>query len=51
MGVAGAPAHGGRIPHHGDTGAFLRHTPPATLKGRAAEAAYTALLRDNGVAA
>ncbi|CAL9528358.1 ABC transporter ATP-binding protein [Streptomyces werraensis] len=43
--------HGGRILHHGDTRAFLSHTPPGTVEGRAAEAAYTALLRDNGVAA
>ncbi|MET8113613.1 ABC transporter ATP-binding protein [Streptomyces prasinus] len=43
--------HGGRILHHGDTRAFLAHTPPGTVEGRAAEAAYTALLRNSGVAA
>ncbi|CAL9561827.1 ATP-binding cassette domain-containing protein [Streptomyces sp. Tu 3180] len=42
--------YGGRILHQGDTRAFLSHTPPGTLEGRAAEAAYTALLRNSGVA-
>ncbi|EGX55989.1 ABC transporter related protein [Streptomyces zinciresistens K42] len=43
--------HGGGVIHHGNTGTFLRHTPPGTLEGRAAEAAYTELLRSRGVAA
>ncbi|MGW3626435.1 ATP-binding cassette domain-containing protein [Streptomyces sp. NPDC000880] len=43
--------YGGRILHHGDTDTFLTHTPPGTLAGRAAEAAYTALLRSRGVTA
>jgi ABC-type multidrug transport system ATPase subunit len=43
--------YGGTILHHGNTDTFLTHTPPGTLEGRAAEAAYTALLRSRGVAA
>lgn len=43
--------HGGTILHHGNTRTFLTHTPPGTVEGRAAEAAYTALLRSRGVAA
>ncbi|MET8900284.1 MULTISPECIES: ATP-binding cassette domain-containing protein [unclassified Streptomyces] len=43
--------YGGSVLHHGDTGSFLTHTPPGTVEGRAAEAAYTALLRERGVAA
>lgn len=43
--------YAGRILHHGDTRAFLSHTPPGTMEGRSAEAAYTALLRSSGVAA
>ncbi|MFK0169233.1 ATP-binding cassette domain-containing protein [Streptomyces sp. NPDC090306] len=43
--------HGGAVLHHGDTAAFLAHTPADTLAGRAAEGAYTALLRGHGVAA
>ncbi|MER8028330.1 ATP-binding cassette domain-containing protein [Streptomyces bauhiniae] len=43
--------YGGSILHHGDTDSFLTHTPPGTLEGRAAEAAYTALLTSRGVAA
>ncbi|MET9256643.1 ATP-binding cassette domain-containing protein [Streptomyces sp. NPDC003717] len=38
----------GRILHHGDTRSFLSFTPPGTVEGRAAEAAYTSLLRDSG---
>jgi hypothetical protein len=41
----------GAILHHGTTDTFLTHSPPGTLEGRAAEAAYTALLRSRGVAA
>jgi len=43
--------HDGRIIHHGDTGSFLALTPPGTVEGRAAEGAYTALLRNNGARA
>ncbi|MFD0254578.1 ATP-binding cassette domain-containing protein [Streptomyces sp. NPDC127113] len=43
--------YSGSVLHHGDTGSFLTHTPPGTVEGRAAEAAYTALLRERGVAA
>ncbi|MGW0813968.1 ATP-binding cassette domain-containing protein [Streptomyces viridiviolaceus] len=43
--------YAGSVLHHGNTDSFLTHTPPGTLEGRAAEAAYTALLRDRGVAA
>ncbi|WP_329011209.1 MULTISPECIES: ATP-binding cassette domain-containing protein [unclassified Streptomyces] len=43
--------YGGNVLHHGDTGSFLTHTPPGTLEGRAAEAAYTALLTSRGVTA
>lgn len=43
--------HGGTVLHHGTTDTFLAHTPPGTLAGRAAEAAYTALLTSRGVAA
>ncbi|MER7191756.1 ABC transporter ATP-binding protein [Streptomyces flaveolus] len=43
--------YGGSVLHHGDTGSFLVHTPPGTVEGRAAEAAYTALLRERGVSA
>ncbi|MFJ9741764.1 ABC transporter ATP-binding protein [Streptomyces sp. NPDC101166] len=42
--------YGGRVLQHGDTGTFLAHTPAGTLEGRAAEAAYTALLRSHDVA-
>ncbi|MFJ2589581.1 ATP-binding cassette domain-containing protein [Streptomyces sp. NPDC087538] len=34
----------GHILHHGTTASFLAHTPPDAIAGRAAEAAYTALL-------
>ncbi|MFD0054244.1 ATP-binding cassette domain-containing protein [Streptomyces sp. NPDC005047] len=43
--------YSGSVLHHGDTDSFLTHTPPGTVEGRAAEAAYTALLRERGVAA
>lgn len=43
--------YGGTVLHHGNTDTFLTHTPPGTLAGRAAEAAYTELLRSRGVAA
>jgi ABC-2 type transport system ATP-binding protein len=43
--------YAGTVLHHGNTGTFLAHTPPGTLAGRAAEAAYTELLRSRGVAA
>jgi ABC-2 type transport system ATP-binding protein len=36
--------HGGQVLQSGTTGAFLAHTPAQTAPGRAAEAAYTALL-------
>ena len=36
--------HGGQVLQSGSTGAFLAHTPAQTAPGRAAEAAYTALL-------
>ncbi|MGY5031007.1 ATP-binding cassette domain-containing protein [Streptomyces sp. 900116325] len=41
----------GKIVHHGDTGSFLALTPPGTVEGRAAEGAYTALLRGCGARA
>ena len=43
--------HAGTVLHHGQTDTFLAHTPPGTLAGRAAEGAYTALLRSRGVTA
>ncbi|GAB2796940.1 ABC transporter ATP-binding protein [Streptomyces chlorus] len=36
--------YGGRIVHTGETRDFLAHTPPDAVPGRAAEAAYTAIL-------
>jgi ABC-type multidrug transport system ATPase subunit len=41
----------GTVLHHGKTDTFLTHTPAGTIAGRAAEAAYTELLRSRGVAA
>ncbi|MET9145596.1 ATP-binding cassette domain-containing protein [Streptomyces sp. NPDC004042] len=43
--------YAGAVLHDGDTGTFLAHTPLGTVEGRAAEAAYTALLRSRGVTA
>jgi hypothetical protein len=40
--------HGGAILRHGTTGPFLAHIPDGTVAGRAAEGAYTALLRGTG---
>ncbi|WP_129841106.1 ATP-binding cassette domain-containing protein [Streptomyces sp. RFCAC02] len=37
----------GRVVHTGSTASFFHHTPPGTTPGRAAEAAYTALLGDS----
>ncbi|MGA5168894.1 MULTISPECIES: ABC transporter ATP-binding protein [Streptomyces] len=42
--------HGGRILQDGTIDAFLAHTPPGTVSGRAAEGAYTALLTRHGAA-
>jgi ABC-type multidrug transport system ATPase subunit len=43
--------YGGTVLHHGKTDTFLTHTPAGTIAGRAAEAAYTELLKSRGVAA
>lgn len=37
----------GKVLHSGSTGSFLTHSPEGTVPGRAAEAAYTALLADH----
>ncbi|MEV7865735.1 ATP-binding cassette domain-containing protein [Streptomyces sp. NPDC088124] len=41
--------NGGRVLQHGNTDAFFAHTPPGTVAGRAAEAAYTEILSRQGV--
>ncbi|MET8329824.1 hypothetical protein [Streptomyces sp. NPDC005181] len=41
----------GSVLRHGTTDTFLALTPPGTVVGRAAEGAYTALLRSRGVSA
>ncbi|MEW2348256.1 MULTISPECIES: ATP-binding cassette domain-containing protein [unclassified Streptomyces] len=43
--------HEGRIIHDGATDSFLALAPPGTVEGRAAEGAYTALLRERGARA
>ncbi|MEK8142344.1 ATP-binding cassette domain-containing protein [Streptomyces sp. M10(2022)] len=40
--------HSGQILHHGATESFLAWTPPGAVSGRAAEAAYTAMLEHHG---